>query len=259
MKGKILFAAVGAAAMLALAGPSMAAKGGNGPKAEDPVEDWSNGAPSGFHYAVNLIGVTNSDQLPDGGEGSGGSAVFIPLTTATGPDSIICTDDSNNQTWYIEDTEATYVNSKPAGGAKIYFTPTTSGKFEILDRDATDQDGAEIQVPVGDTSEGSRYILLDLYVRVLGKPGGCAEIQGWAEDTNQNAWFWSGTIALDRKTGKSTFVKATEIFDVHYCDISDCINTTQELSVFNNLFEDYFWEILNDGTRLVQLRFFPRD
>lgn len=258
MKGKFLALAIGAVALVAIGATSaMAAKGGNGPKAGDPVEEWSNGAPSGFHYSVNLIGVTRSDQLPDGGEGSGGSAIFIPLQTTTAPDSVICTDTSNNQTWFIEDTEAEWVNTKPAGGAKIYFTPTTTEKFAILDRDATDSDGAEIRVPVSD--DGDRYIELDLYVRVLGKPGGCAEIQGWAEDVQQNAWFWSGTIALDRKTGKSTFIKATDIFDVHYCDITDCIATTQELSVFNSLFEDYFWEILNDGTRLVQMRFFPRD
>lgn len=38
-----------------------------------------------------------------------------------------------------------------------------------------------------------------------------------------------------------------------------CIDgTDEELSVFNNVFEDYFWNILNDGTRLVQVRLYPR-
>lgn len=215
-----------------------------------------NGGPSGKHYNVNLIGTTKG-ALPDGGASSGGAAVFIPLRTATGPSEATCTDDSGNQTWFIDDEDATFTDVEPSGGARIKFTPTTTGGFEIIDRDATDG-SAEIQVPVSD--DGDRYILLDLYVRVLGKPGGCAEITGYAYDLDQNLWFWSGTIALDRKTGKSSFVKTTDIFDVHYCTVVDgaCDGDDIELSVFNDVFEDYFWEIFNDGTRLIQMRFYPR-
>ena len=215
-----------------------------------------NGGPSGKHYNVNLIGTTKG-ALPEGGASSGGAAVFIPLRTATGPSEATCTDDSGNQTWFIDDEDATFTDLEPAGGARIKFTPTTTGGFEIIDRDATDG-SAEIQVPVSD--DGDRYILLDLYVRVLGKPGGCAEITGYAYDLDQNLWFWSGTIALDRKTGKSSFVKTTDIFDVYYCTVVEgvCEEDAVELSVFNDVFEDYFWQIYNDGTRLIQMRFYPR-
>lgn len=217
-----------------------------------------NGGPSGKHYNVNLIGTTKG-ALPEGGASSGGAALFIPLRTATGPSEAICTDESGNQTWFIDDEDATWTDVEPSGGARIYFTPTTTGGFEIIDRDATDG-RAEIQVPVSD--DGDRYILLDLYVRVLGKPGGCAEITGYAFDGAQNLWFWSGTIALDRKTGKSSFVKTTDIFDVHYCTVVEgaCeAGTEVELSVFNDIFDEYFWQIYNDGTRLIQMRFYPRD
>lgn len=248
---KLRRALAGSAVAIALAGTAWAG----------PPAGKGNGIPlNGKHYAVNLIGTTKG-ALPEGAQGSGGASIFIPLQTATGPSQATCTDASGNQTWFTDDTVPTFTDVQPSGGARIYFTPTTTGDFAILDRDATDG-GAEIQVPV--SADGNRTILMDLYVRVLGKPGGCAEISGYAHDLEQNLWFWSGTIAMDRKTGKSTFIKATDIFDVQYCTVDPvtdtCVaGTTVEYSVFNNVFDEYFWQIYNDGTRLIQMRFYPRE
>ena len=68
---------------------------------------------------------------------------------------------------------------------------------------------------------------------------------------------------VNRKAGQSTFVKVNYLFDVNFCQVDtttgECVaGTSQELSVFNNVFESYFWNILNNGTRLVQVRLYPR-
>jgi hypothetical protein len=58
-------------------------------------------------------------------------------------------------------------------------------------------------------------------------------------------------------------LKVNDLFDVYFCEVDEfgnCIDgTTAELSVFNNVFEDYFWNILNDGTRIVQARLYAMD
>jgi hypothetical protein len=51
---------------------------------------------------------------------------------------------------------------------------------------------------------------------------------------------------------------------VDFCtDVSDdgtyCEgDTLEDLSVWNDVFDSYFWSVINDGTRVVQVRFYPR-
>src|SRR5207249_6590918 len=103
-----------------------------------------------------------------------------------------------------------------------------------------------------------------------GKPFQCMDIDAFAFDLEQNLWFWAGQAEVKRVPGKSSYVRVNELFTVFICqqDVLDvdgdgitaeCIpGTEQELSVFNNVFDSYFWNILNDGTRLVQVRLYPR-
>ena len=73
------------------------------------------------------------------------------------------------------------------------------------------------------------------------------------------AYLPSATVPVEKLAGAdSKFVKVNELFDVFFCQVADCDNTTQHLSVFNDVFEDYFWNILNDGVRNVQVRLYPR-
>lgn len=235
-----------------------------------------NGAPSGPHYNVNIIGHPKGNDLTTDGvlggnaANSSGSALFIPLRTSKSPriKETFCTADDGVQTQFVDEEGPTFTTQEPDGRTRIYFTP--GDRFEIVDRDATDGSG-EIMIPV-DWNEGN-VVLVDLWVRVLGKPGGCAEILGYAyedaSDGGQNPlslWWYSGTIKLDRETGKSVFKKATDIFEVDYCLVEEdgaggwqCIEDSEEsLSVFNDIFSEYFWEVNNYDTRLIQMRFYVR-
>jgi hypothetical protein len=236
-----------------------------------------NGAPSGAHHNVNIIGHPKGNDLTDdgvlggNGAGSGGAALFIPLRTSKRPSikDTFCTADDGVQTVFEDEIGPDFKTSEPTGKTRIYFTP--GDKFEIVDRDATDGSG-EIIIPVDPNSDNE--VLVDLWVRVLGKPGGCAEILGYAfEDASNggqnplNLWWYSGTIKLDRETGKSVFIKATDIFEVDYCLVEpdgaggwQCeAGTETSLSVFDDIFSEYFWEVNNYDTRLIQMRFYVRE
>lgn len=204
----------------------------------------------------NLIGhPKNVDVLPN--DESNGRAVMIPLKNARGPDSITC---EAEETVLVDDTEPTYDDQEPTG-AKIHFVAGDS--FEIIDRDATDRDGAEIQVPTV-MQDGEPVLSVGIWLRVLGKPNTCMDIDAYAYDYDQSLYFFAGSVDLNRKTGKATWVRVDDLFDVYFCEVDTttgmCIDgTTEELSVFNNVFEDYFWNILNDGTRIVQARLYAMD
>jgi hypothetical protein len=233
------------------------------------IPAWAgNGAPSGPHFNVNIIGVKKG-AAPSGSETSSGHSIFIPLNTTKLPrnwDGATCTTPDGTQTDFVDEDGPTFSTQEPDGGTRIYFHPTTTGSFEITDRDAVDGE-AHVTIPVEDTEE--KWVLVDLWVRVLGKPGGCAEISGYAyedpADGDPNElWWYSGSILMNRTGGKSSFVDATDIFEVDYCNVDtvegelQCTGPTQSLSVFNDIFDEYFWEVNNKDTRLIQLRFYPR-
>lgn len=236
--------------------------------------------PHGPHYNVNIVAHPNLKECARdesscskilGGKGaySGGSALFIPLVTDKKPrnaDGLYCTSEDGTQTKFEDDVVPTFRTMEPDGKTRIYFEIAPDGDgFKILDRVA-DKNGATIQVPV--TGDDGQYITLDLWVRVLGKPGGCAEITGYAEEETLETtlWWYSGSIVLNRKAKKSEFVYASDIFNVWHCTVVpvltggyECANDTKhELSVFDDMFNDYFWEVRNYNTRLIQMRFYYR-
>ena len=229
-----------------------------------------NGAPSGPHYNVNLIGVPKaelSNFLGGKGDTSNGSTIFMPLVTSKVPrnfDGATCTTPDGTQTDFVDEAGPTFSTQEPDGKVRIYFDPNTDGTFAITDRDAVDGE-ARISIPI-DPADGNR-VLVDLWVRVLGKPGGCAEISGYAleEDiggTTTDLWWYAGSILVSRTGGKSSFVNATDIFEVDYCPVDpttlQCGGPTVSLSVFNDIFSEYFWEVNNYKTRLIQMRFYKR-
>jgi hypothetical protein len=238
---------------------------------------------SGPHYQFNIIGHPKNVECISG-DNSNGRAIMVPLRNVGGPSELVCSRVSGPQNVFVDDTP-TWSTQAPTG-ARIYFQCGPS--FDIIDRDGCDSNGAKIQVectladdPLSDDpADLQKVIAYDVYIRVLGKPNTCMNITGYAfqQDDLHTLWFQTGTVYLNRSTGKSTFVKATDLFDVYWCDVrevagdeigndngicetgEECACTTDpvELSVFNDIFDEYFWNIINDGTRLVQVRLYPK-
>lgn len=208
----------------------------------------------GKHWQFNLIGTKQSIS----GDYGNGRAIMIPLKTVRSNGPLECADG----VVVTDDEDPTYQNAAPSNGVKLIFTAGDDNQdFEIVDRDATDGE-AEIVIPTYDVS-GEPYLAVDVFVRVLGKPLQCMHINGYAEDQTQGLWFWSGSVTLKRKPGKSLFYKVNDLFLVWWCDVDPitelCIQDTEaEISVFDSLFAEYFWNIENDGTRIVQVRLYPR-
>lgn len=210
-----------------------------------------NAAPSGPHFNINIIGHPKGKGIGGeygGADYSGGHSIMIPLKNVGSRGELTCLD--KNGVVVIDDKGETQ-DFEPTG-ARIYFE--AGDHFEILDRDATDENGARVLVPVvGDVMQ------FDIYMRVLGKPNTCMNISAWAYDSDLSTWYLTGTLWVTRKSGKSTFVRVNELFTI-------CVSWDQSTqtclggyrSVFDTAFEEYFWSILNDGTRLVQLRLYQK-
>lgn len=102
------------------------------PAAMAGTESTGNGAPSGAHYTLNIIGVSK-DKTADMDDNSG-RRIFVPL-------------------W---------------GKAKINLT---EGDFGVLDANGTDADGATFSLPNPDP-DGDGVTEYSVYARALGTPGG---------------------------------------------------------------------------------------
>jgi hypothetical protein len=249
-----------------------------------------------WQFNISGHPMNNKDYI-DGAlknDNSNGRSIKVPLKNVNKP-GYATLDCDYDGTSFTDDMAVTLgMPNVEIGKAKIYFTPGDT--FSILDRDATDG-RAEIVIPttleanpIADSGlcvacdeildpteksaclerycEGQEVVAVDVWVRALGKPNTCMGIYGWAHDLVQGLYFWSGRIDINRKRGKSAWVDVSKIFDVNWCEVeTDCApypcspscaeGTEFEISVFNNVFGEYFWDILNDGSRLVQVRLYP--
>jgi hypothetical protein len=234
-----------------------------------------NGAPKGQleHFLLVAPGNPNDTQtaLTDflSNDGSNGRAIFIPVKTTNGPNAIYCANADGTGSYIIGDEANNNLGSvEPMDGVKINFVKdSTLSRIDIADRDATDG-YAEIRVPQSWENATS----VDLYMRVLGKPGGCISADAFVYDGSY--YFYAGTAVFKRKAGQSTFVNASELTDVYYCpdgstvvptggNSYDCVfpdtttTTAIELSVFAAVFSEYFWDVNNDGVRVMQVLMKP--
>jgi hypothetical protein len=186
-----------------------------------------NEAPSGQHFNINIIG--HPKDYKGSGEYSGGHSIMIPLKNVGSRGELTCLDE--NGVVVIDDQGQT-TNLEPTG-ARIYFEG--SDHFEILDRDATDGDGARVLVPVvGDVMQ------FDIYMRVLGKPNTCMNINAYAYDADLNVVPDRDSLGY-QKDREEHFRKVNQL--------TICVSwdqTTQTClggyrSVFDTAFETYFW------------------
>src|SRR5262245_33759842 len=170
------------------------------------------------------------------------------------------------------------------GTSNIYMTgdtdPATDGlqcgnKFDVLDANGTDADGATLLVPCDPlTSDNlNPSVCFDVYATPLGTPRGAANVDVICsfDDTCIGCNITppgscdTGTIdlKLSRKSGKpvaqniTKFFRASGCIDVNgsgICDAGD-ISFGNEW-IFNiAALQDYYWNYDNTGNRITQIRF----
>lgn len=192
-----------------------------------------NGAPSGAHYTLNIIGVAK-DKNPDM-TGNNGHRIFVDLGARGTP-----------------------------ANTRIDLSP---GDFAVLDANGTDGRAA-FQLPHPDL-DGDGVTAYSVYVRALGKPGGKATMQSCYDDF-QTGDTWCAVdiiggvepITIERtKNGVAKFVNVSkDLLYVDVCLAVDAITgacTQSEVQpLFSDSLDDYFWSYDNEGLRVAQLRFY---
>jgi hypothetical protein len=197
-----------------------------------------NGAPSGAHYTLNLIGVPK-EKSPDFGGGNG-HRIFVGLGRSG--------------------SATTRINLGP-------------GDFAVIDANGTDGSAA-FQLPNPDP-DGDGTTLYSVYVRVLGKPGGTGTLQSCYED-DLGTWCAADLaggvepIPLTRtKGGAPKFTNVSkDLLYVDHClawdagvdtilgTDDDVCTDIEQIGLFSNELLSYYWNYDNRGLKLVQLRFY---
>ncbi len=212
MRRRICLAAVLAAATAAMTAVAEAQNG--------------NGAPSGTHYSLNIIGVSRGKNVQP--EWASGHVIFVALGTKSG--SPVST--------------------------KILLSQSADGSFDVLDKNGTDGEASfSLPAPGGYT----------VWARALGTPGGSAKITTCATDiTLVDAGMICSTQneVFVRGTGKSSFRNVTTALTTITLDpvadaaaVTACGDTT--VNLFDPCLEGFFWQYDNNGLKLLQVRFYP--
>jgi hypothetical protein len=206
-----------------------------------------NGAPSGAHYDLNIIGVTNAKTPPL--TGSNRHTIFVPLVSDQGA-----------------------LDTDVASGADILLT---QGSFTVCDGNAFDaaydcsgkkiaNQGAVFQLPCNTniaTASGTTLVpcpttgavaSYTVWGRAVGTPGGSSSITTCATDllTSTVVCSVNSNVAVfTRKSGKPVFSDVTN-------QLTSLVTTTQTVALFGSGFQGFFWDYDNNGDKLLQLRFY---
>jgi hypothetical protein len=202
-----------------------------------------NGAPSGPHYNLNIIGVDDPKKSPM--TDSSRHTIFVGLGQ--------------------NDTKVT---------SKIYLIP---GYFGVCDGNAFDpafdclgaqiqSQGAVFQLPCNTSvpsditcALGTMSASYSIWARALGKPGGSAVITTCATDET-GAVVCSTNNTLDvliRHPGKMPFTNVTnELTSLSACYLQNGATICQTVPLFSGGLKDFMWQFDNNGLKLAQLRFY---
>lgn len=205
-----------------------------------------NGAPSGTHYNLNIIGVDKGKTAPL--TGSDRHTIFVGLGSK---DSKASTD--------------------------IWLTP---GDFAVCDGNGFDPafrcdgtqigrglNGAVFQLPCNTNvtaditcADGVDTASYSIWGRAVGTPGGAATITTCAyDDTNTRVCSTDTTLNVFSRGsgGKSTFQNVTQALTTLYgCfDVSGS-TVCETVPLFSGPLTDFLWQYDNNGLRVAQLRFY---
>ena len=211
---------------------------------------------NGPHFNLNLIG--KSKEMPGDKDNPDRHTMFVPLDT-TG--------------FYIDLETPNNLGEETLDGIKIEITQ--GPEFAMIDGDATDGYGAFELGP-------GKY---NVYIAVKAKSPKYENpettITGWVEsfDNNGNLWYYIdvGTVTVSK--AKNKWNDATDLFFVTVSEddfgfiIGDETEYIKNLGIWvfdymagldawttgdydlSNL--AYFWQFVNSGNKLIQVRFYP--
>jgi hypothetical protein len=220
-------------------------------------------------YKFNIIGMKNpKNENMDQGSGK---VIFVNLRGKS-KINLVCSDDQDVLNDYPE---------------------LVPGSFDILDKNATDSNGAILALPdpnldpyiVGDKGDADVWSAYSIYIRPLGKPGGWATITTCADlldstfagllpgslknvlNRQEGTAYCSieqvGREITERPHGKSIFTNVTAelltiVFKVEVdVDPDPGVEEIEVICVrvpiFDDIIENEYWEYNNRGLKLLQV------
>jgi hypothetical protein len=224
-----------------------------------------NGAPSGAHYTLNIIGVDKGKTAPMTGSQRG--TIFVGLNTRGDVSSKIYLVPGND--FRVCDGNA-FDPAFNCSGSQIQSTGAVFMLPCNTNLDAgTDPDGEPSTLVPCDATALEPTLAYEVWARALGKPGGDAIVTTCATETvdidndgTLDTECSTENVVLMRRPGKSTFANVTQeltslvaCFDVDPTEAEDidCFR----YALFTGGLEDWFWNYDNNGLRLAQIRFYP--
>jgi hypothetical protein len=202
-----------------------------------------NGAPSGAHFTLNIIGVkAGHEKYMD--DCDSGNRIFVKLGQAA--------------------------NEKKGLSAQVAETDIwlTKGDFAVLDCDGTDGDAAfQLQDPYSSNAGCTAY---SVWARALGKPGGQANMTlcvTYTDDLTGEEIDLCSPDIVNLPRSKGGVAKFTNVslelltICVQVCTAVDadgnCITWEWERKyLFDEDLSDQFWKYDNEGLKHAQLRFY---
>ncbi len=187
--------------------------------------DPGNGAPSGPHYNLNLIGVPTDKTAPM--DDNSGHRIFVKLEGKTS-------------------------------------IGLAEGDFAVLDANGTDGNGAKFQLPNPDP-DSDGITVYSVWARALGKPGGHGTLNTCATSPGLDGIFGTpddeevcslDTLKVQRTKGQQKFVDVSKYLLYVYVDLNGD-GIAERYPLFSDALQDYLWSYDNYGLKLIQLRFYP--
>jgi len=140
-----------------------------------------------------------------------------------------------------------------SGNSKINLTEGST--YKVLDRNGTDGNGATFQLPNPDP-DGDGITIYSVFARALGKPGGQSTTTLCLEDkVTLDIYCSTESLVSVRSGGKSTFTNVSKTLLTAYVDLDDD-GSLERVGLFSNDAYSYFWDYVNNGLKLLQLRFY---
>jgi hypothetical protein len=184
------------------------------------VASTGNGAPSGSHYNLNIIGVPH-DKSPNFNGGNGGR-IFVDLTGSTRID-------------------------------------LTKGDYQVTDADGTDGT-AGFQLPDPDDGSGQLAYSVWIRALGNPKgSASMATCFTEFETASTWCNSGDLVVSLKRIASPTKFVDVSKQLLQVCADVNadPLVTNLQLVPLFSDLGTDYFWEYDNTGLKLAQMRFYP--
>jgi hypothetical protein len=215
------------------------------------VHATGNGAPSGYHYNLNIICVPKGKTADM--TGTQGHTIFVPCADTTKINLIEGTDfgvlDRNGT-----DGSASF-RLPPADTGVITDQPGVNDECTVYNADGTvDEDG------IPDTGDyyvcGSGISVYSVFARALGNPRGTAAMMlCFLNDIGEDVCSTTNQLTLDASGRPAKFANVTANLLYLYNITIDGV-LYKRIPLFSDVLQDYFWSYDNKGLKLLQLRFY---